>query len=57
VRETDPSTYLRVTASLLPKELDIRDSRPPEQLADDELLQIILSDLKAERERRGAMPN
>jgi hypothetical protein len=52
VRETDPSTYLKVTASLLPKELDIRDSRPLERLTDDDLLRIIQSDLEAERERR-----
>jgi hypothetical protein len=39
VRASDPSTYLRVVASLQPKELELR--RPEEDIADDELVALI----------------
>ena len=39
VREEDPSTYVRVVASLQPKELEI--TRPLDNLTDDELSKII----------------
>lgn len=35
VREADPSTYLRVCASLMPKEVEV--SRPLDDFTDDEL--------------------
>jgi hypothetical protein len=39
VRETDPAAYLRVVASLQPKELEI--TRPEDALSDDQLASLI----------------
>jgi hypothetical protein len=39
VREQDPSTYMRVTASILPKELEIK--RPENELSDEQLARVI----------------
>jgi hypothetical protein len=39
VREEDPATYMRVVASILPRELEIK--RPLAELSDDELTRAI----------------
>lgn len=38
MRENDPSGYIRVIASLLPKEKEPETKRPLEEMAEDELL-------------------
>ncbi len=38
-REGDPATYVRIIASLLPKEVEIK--RPLEGLSDDELMSAV----------------
>jgi hypothetical protein len=40
VREARPQDYLKVVASLVPKQIEM-DTRPVEQLSDEELLAII----------------
>ena len=56
VREVDPSTYMRVVAGLLPKEVKIE--RPIEEMSDDELGRLIdllrAADRPAEETGRGA---
>jgi len=42
VRVEDPSTYLRVTANILPKELNVAVERTARELNDDELANIAL---------------
>lgn len=42
VRTEDPSTYLRVTANILPKELNVAVERTARELNDDELANIAL---------------
>ena len=37
VREQEPATYLRITASLLPKEIDVHQRRPLEGLTEEQL--------------------
>ena len=40
VRKDDPSTYLRVVASILPKELAVSNT-PLDEISDDELLELL----------------
>lgn len=41
VRQTDPGSYLRIVASLVPKQLNIRDETPTTELSDDELTRVL----------------
>ena len=41
VRKDDPSTYLRVIASILPKELTVSNT-PLDEISDDELLEVLV---------------
>jgi hypothetical protein len=40
VRDNDPSTYVRVAASVMPKELDVSHRTAASELGDDELADI-----------------
>jgi hypothetical protein len=46
VRETDPGTYMRVAAGLLPKQVEVENMTPESGLTDDEVEQMYES-LKA----------
>lgn len=53
VRQEKPDAYLKVVASLVPRQIDLAASRPLESLSDDELMQIIGEGLE---EEAGAVP-
>jgi hypothetical protein len=53
VRDKDPGTYLRVAASLQPKEIAIEERTPENDLSDEQLEQLyakLLADLAAKAE-------
>lgn len=53
VRESDPASYLRVVASLAPKELEI--TRPEDGLSDEQLeavIETLRAELAGSRKRR-----
>ncbi|WP_127089059.1 hypothetical protein [Aquabacter cavernae] len=54
VREDKPDAYLKVIASLLPRQIDLTEAGPLEELTDDQLTRLIL-DLK-EAEQAATQP-
>jgi len=51
VRNTDPATYLRVLAAVLPKQVEVEDITPESQLTEEQMLDMVEL-MKAELERR-----
>ena len=52
VRDEDPSTYVRVVASLMPKQVELEHK--PEDELDDEQLAAVYAEVLTEIERRAA---
>jgi hypothetical protein len=57
VRRTDPGTFLRVCASLIPKELLVitQSTTPVQQLSETELQAILVEDVTAVQQLRAAL--
>jgi len=43
VREKEPAAYMRVIASIVPKEMIVREGAPLDELTDDELLEHLVA--------------
>ena len=51
VRDTDPATYVRIIATVMPKQVEIEE-RPPEGQLTEEQMDEMIELMKAELERR-----
>ncbi len=47
LRTSDPSTYARIAASLVPKDIEVTTTQEPEYMSDAELIAIASQGLKS----------
>ena len=47
LRTSEPSTYARIAASLVPKDIEVTTTQEPEYMSDAELIAIVSRGLKA----------